>query len=59
MELNIKSDVQAMETTVISIAKIRIYFETSKFYREFYVFFWRKNSPNNWYRLVFELKIVE
>ena len=35
MELNIKSDVQAMEINVFSIAKIRIYFETSKLYRDF------------------------
>ena len=31
MELNIKSDVQAMEINVFSIAKIRIYFESAKF----------------------------
>lgn len=34
--LNIKSDFQAMEINVFSIAKIRIYFETSKFYREIF-----------------------
>ncbi len=30
MELNIKSDFQAMETTVITIAKVHIFLETPK-----------------------------